>query len=71
MQGDMATDKEKQGLATTLQELSKHTAQCTKFMGLAEAALNGDIGAGEAELLEMNVAKLKQVGQEAEEVMGD
>ena len=55
-------------MAASLQELGKHSAVTARLVTAAEAALAGDMPGGEAELLELNLTKLKQAGHEAEEV---
>ena len=63
-----ASDQDKQKLASSLQDLSKLSATCSKLLKSGEGALIGNVSAGEAEIIDMNMQKLKLIGQEAEEV---
>ena len=55
-------------LTTSLQELSKASAQSAKLLVSAEGVLAKVNSLGDGEIIEMNLTKLRQVSEEAEEV---
>ena len=60
--------EEKQKMASQLQELSKFSNHGAKLVAAAELALPTS-SASDAELITMNLEKLKQVCEECEEVL--
>ena len=58
----------KKELTTTLGELSKASSQGAKIIVAADNHLQASSNIKENELLDMNLSKLRQVGEEAEEV---
>ena len=58
----------KKGLAAILSELSKASSQGSKVIMAAEAWLKESSNMKEMELLDLNLSKLRQVAEEAEEV---
>ena len=61
------TDEQKQELSTCLNEVSKATSMAGRLLGQAEVAVQ-KLGGKEAELVSMNLDKLKVTLEEAEEV---
>ena len=59
-------DEQKKQMSSKLQELSKQAALSSKLVTLATSAQTRP---GDAQLLEMNLEKLKEVAQQAEEVL--
>ena len=59
-------EEQKKQMSSRLQELSKQAALSSKLVALASSA---KVRPGDAQLLEMNLEKLKEVSQEAEEVL--
>ena len=68
MTGDVVTADDKKRMATTLGELSKATSIASKLLVAADAALPGYCEA-DAEILQINVERLKASAEQAEEVM--
>ena len=62
------SDEEKQKLASQLADLSKSAAVANKIIHAAENALTKDISQMEAELMTLNLEKLRIAALEAEEV---
>ena len=61
-----ATDEQKAKMSHQLHELGKASNQTTKIIAAAEACLSTQ--PPDADFIEMNLTRLRQVGQEAEEV---
>ena len=62
------TDEQKKLMASTLAELSKASSQGAKVIAIADSTLTSASSIREVELLDMNLGKLRQISEEAEEV---